>query len=87
MLFVHAVHLIRPFLVWPPGVQIADKTHIMAHVVAELAVTRSMLKDIGRREEELGKPIAAKDLENCLEVESRCLRQPRRAGTCQPIFL
>lgn len=37
------------------------------HVLAEIEVTRSMLNDIGRREEILGKRVAAKDLENCLE--------------------
>lgn len=39
----------------------------LTHVAAELAVTRSMLDDITRREHELGKRVAAKDLENCLE--------------------
>lgn len=39
----------------------------MTHVAAELAVTRAMLSDVDRREEVLGKRVAAKDLENCLE--------------------
>lgn len=39
----------------------------MTHVSAEIAVTQSMLKDVRRREQELGKRVAAKDLENCLE--------------------
>lgn len=39
----------------------------LTHVSAEIAVTRSMLNDIGRREQDLGKRVAAKDLENCLE--------------------
>lgn len=39
----------------------------MAHVAGELAVTRAMLGDVDRREEALGKRVAAKDLENCLE--------------------
>lgn len=39
----------------------------MTHVAAELAVTRIMLGDVGRRESILGKRVAAKDLENCLE--------------------
>ena len=39
----------------------------MTHVAAELAVTRVMLGDVGRREELLGKRVAVKDLENCLE--------------------
>jgi DNA-directed RNA polymerase subunit RPC12/RpoP len=39
----------------------------LAHVAAEISVTRSMLRDIDRREHELGKRVAAKDLENCLE--------------------
>jgi len=39
----------------------------MTRVAAELEVTRVMLGDIGRRESTLGKRVAAKDLENCLE--------------------
>lgn len=39
----------------------------LTHVAAEIAVTRSMLNDVGRREQDLGKRVAAKDLENCLE--------------------
>lgn len=39
----------------------------LTHVSTEIAVTQSMLKDVGRREQDLGKRVAAKDLENCLE--------------------
>lgn len=39
----------------------------LTHVSAETAVTRAMLQDVNRRQEELGKRVAAKDLENCLE--------------------
>ncbi len=39
----------------------------MIHVSAELAVTRLMVNDVARRQESLGKRVAAKDLENCLE--------------------
>lgn len=39
----------------------------LTHVSAEIAVTERMLSDIGRREQDLGKRVAAKDLENCLE--------------------
>lgn len=39
----------------------------LTHVEAELAVVRLMLADIGRRRESLGKRVAAKDTENCLE--------------------
>lgn len=39
----------------------------MTHVAAELSVTRMMLGDVTRRQELLGKRVAAKDLENCLE--------------------
>jgi len=39
----------------------------MVHVAAELAVTRRMVDDVPRRLESLGKRVAAKDLENCLE--------------------
>lgn len=39
----------------------------LSHVRAELDVTRSMVGDIGRRREALGRRVAAKDLENCLE--------------------
>ncbi|SFN31122.1 hypothetical protein [Dokdonella immobilis] len=39
----------------------------MSHVDAEIAVTRKMLGDFDRRRELLGKRVAAKDLENCLE--------------------
>jgi DNA-directed RNA polymerase subunit RPC12/RpoP len=39
----------------------------LAHVAAELQVTRVMLGDVPRREELLGKRVASKDVENCLE--------------------
>ena len=39
----------------------------MVHVAAELQVTRLMINDVSRREELLGKRVAAKDVENCLE--------------------
>ena len=39
----------------------------LIHVAAELDVTRRMMGDVGRREELLGKRVASKDLENCLE--------------------
>ncbi|MCC9598004.1 MULTISPECIES: hypothetical protein [unclassified Rubrivivax] len=39
----------------------------LTHVAAELSVTRSMVGDIDRRRETLGRRVAAKDLENCLE--------------------
>ena len=38
-----------------------------AHVEAELEVIRSMLNDVSDRKKRLGKRIAAKDIENCLE--------------------
>jgi hypothetical protein len=39
----------------------------LVHVAAELEVTRLMVGDVARREKSLGKRVAAKDLENCLE--------------------
>lgn len=39
----------------------------LTHVSAEIAVTQRMLSDVNRRKQELGKRVAAKDLENCLE--------------------
>ena len=39
----------------------------LTHVQAELNVVRAMLDDVPRRREALGRRIAAKDLENCLE--------------------
>lgn len=39
----------------------------LAHVAAELQVAKIMLGDIPRRKELLGKRVASKDLENCLE--------------------
>lgn len=39
----------------------------LTHVRTELDVTRSMVQDIERRREALGRRVAAKDLENCLE--------------------
>lgn len=39
----------------------------LTHVSAEIAVTQRMLNDVSRREQNLGKRVAAKDLENCLE--------------------
>jgi hypothetical protein len=43
------------------------KDIFMTHIEAELAVTRLMLEDVERRQDQLGKRVAAKDLENCLE--------------------
>ncbi|MBX3332358.1 MAG: hypothetical protein KF722_18305 [Nitrospira sp.] len=43
------------------------KDIFMVHVSAELAVIRRMVDDIGRREASLGRRVAAKDHENCLE--------------------
>lgn len=39
----------------------------LSHIKAEVAVTLQMLGDVQRRSELLGKRVAAKDLENCLE--------------------
>lgn len=39
----------------------------LTHVATELAVVRSMVGDIERRREVLGRRVAARDLENCLE--------------------
>jgi hypothetical protein len=39
----------------------------LTHVATELAVVRRMVGDIDRRRETLGRRVAAKDLENCLE--------------------
>jgi hypothetical protein len=39
----------------------------MVHVSAEIAVTQLMVNDVPRRQESLGRRVAAKDLENCLE--------------------
>ena len=39
----------------------------LTHIEAELAVTRLMLEDVERRQTQLGKRVAAKDIENCLE--------------------
>jgi hypothetical protein len=39
----------------------------LSHINAEIAVTRQMLGDVQRRGELLGKRVAVKDLENCLE--------------------
>ncbi len=39
----------------------------MVHVSAELKVARLMVEDVTRRNASLGKRVAAKDLENCLE--------------------
>lgn len=43
------------------------KDIFLSHVVAELAVVRSMVGDIDGRRERLGARVAAKDLENCIE--------------------
>lgn len=43
------------------------KDIFLTHVEGELAVVRSMLKDVERRRGNLGRRVAAKDLENCLE--------------------
>lgn len=39
----------------------------LTHIRGELSVLERMVGDIGRREQELGRRVAAKDLENCLE--------------------
>jgi len=43
------------------------KDIFLSHVEAEMTVVRSMLSDVERRRELLGRRIAAKDTENCLE--------------------
>lgn len=43
------------------------KDIFLTHVAAEIAVIQRMLSDICRREQDLGKRVAAKDLENSLE--------------------
>lgn len=43
------------------------KDIFLTHVSTEIAVIQRMLDDVDRREQELGKRVAAKDLENCLE--------------------
>lgn len=43
------------------------KDIFLTHVSAEIAVTQRMLNDVDRRERDLGKRVAAKDVENCLE--------------------
>jgi hypothetical protein len=39
----------------------------LTHVATELAVVRNMVGDVDRRRDTLGRRVAAKDLENCLE--------------------
>ena len=39
----------------------------MTHVQAELAVVSTMFADVPRREQDLGRRIASRDIENCLE--------------------
>jgi hypothetical protein len=58
----------------------------LTHVNAELNVVKTMLSDVGRRRNDLGPRVAARDIENCLEdvvsiyeavfraLFSRCLR-------------
>ena len=55
----------------------------MVHVAAELDVTRLMVGDVARREEVLGKRVAAKDLENCLE-DAVSASKPRRVTRAGP---
>jgi hypothetical protein len=43
------------------------KDIFLTHVSEEIAVVQRMLRDVGRREQDLGKRVAAKDLGNCLE--------------------
>lgn len=51
----------------------------LAHIEAEFSVVRLMLSDIDRRRESLGKRIAAKDIENCLEDIVSILEAAQRA--------
>lgn len=57
-------HTVFGLAAWCPD---CGEDIFMTHVAAELAVTRVMLGDVSRRESILGKRVAAKDLENCLE--------------------
>jgi hypothetical protein len=57
-------HTVFGFATWCPD---CGYDIFLAHVAAELQVTKVMLGDIPRREELLGKRVASKDLENCLE--------------------
>lgn len=57
-------HSVYGLATWCPD---CGKDIFLTHVEAELNVVRAMLSDIGRRRENLGVRIAAKDMENCLE--------------------
>jgi len=57
-------HTVFGLATWCPD---CGEDIFMTHVAAELAVTRIMLSDVGRRKLTLDKRVAAKDLENCLE--------------------
>jgi hypothetical protein len=57
-------HAVFGLAVWCPD---CGSDVFVSHVRAEIEVVKTMLRDIPRRQEELGPRIAARDLENCLE--------------------
>lgn len=57
-------HSVYGLAVWCPD---CGKDIFDAHVTAEASVVRTMLTDVPRRRDLLGRRIAAKDIENCLE--------------------
>lgn len=58
----------------------------LAHVAAELDVVRKMLGDVDRRRDTLGKRIAAKDLENCLEDAVSIFEAAMKATVRRALF-
>lgn len=57
-------HTVFGLAFWCPD---CGRDIFLVHVAAELAVTGAMASDAQRRESTLGRRVAAKDLENCLE--------------------
>jgi hypothetical protein len=57
-------HSVYGLAVWCPD---CGKDIFVTHVAAEVAVVRAMLNDVPRRRDLLGRRVAAKDIENCLE--------------------
>ena len=57
-------HAVFGMAIWCPD---CGSDIFISHVSAEFAVVLTILSDVGRRHNELGPRVAAKDLENCLE--------------------
>ena len=76
-------HSVYGLAIWCPD---CGKDIFVSHIAAEVSVVRTMLTDVPRRRESLGRRIAAKDIENCLEDAVSIMEAVLRALTRRALF-